>query len=355
MRWRHPWQWGLALGVLCASPPSSGRPHRALSPRDITRALTRAQDAEGIVRIFTEQGAAFNDINLASAWNRLGKAKLSRKERRAFFNDHELTLLVLQAQTDRVVHTMSPRNLAGVSMGISRFGFEPAFVTMERIARVATRRIDDLSPQELASIAVAFGGVGVAAPALFDAIAATALIRLRTFNEQELTNVAWAFAKAGREHRPLFLAMSREVQLRLRHNASEFIPQGLANLAWAFASHGVHDEGEEVFRRIGHAAADRLDAFKAQELASLGWAFATVDVMSERLLRAVCLEAAARVNEFTTQGLANLVWACARSDGVAGSATRQDMIILFDTVAREILGGRRADGGTRPCRLGARP
>lgn len=350
-------------------PPSSARVHRSEKSapgskggREITLRLARACSAEEIIGVFERDSASFNDINVCTMWNQLGKARMSRRERAELFRQHELSLLLLQSRTERIIDRLTPRNLAGVPHGMARLGFPPARATMATIGEVAATRTHELSSQELANLCLAFATAGVAAPALFRAIAREALPRLHQYNAQELANTAWAFAKAaaaagdapvpqpaqaspsaegaGSECARLLQAIAAEAEPRL----PEFIPQGLANTAWAFATAGVRAEG--FFDSLGAEAAPRLHAFKPQEVANLAWAYATAGVPAERLFDAIAHDAFARVGAFTPQGLSNLVWAY-------GKAGVESCDFLFEAVAREIVGGSTVAGERRPSRVAA--
>ncbi|KAG8465191.1 hypothetical protein KFE25_012554 [Diacronema lutheri] len=311
----------------------------AAAARQITNRLARAGSAAEIMRVFEEGGSSCNEINLCAVWNQLGKARLSRREREAFFREHDANLRTLQRRTEEVLSRLTPRNLAGVPYGIARLGYVPAHETMRRVAAEAAPRLDEFNSQELSNTMLAFATAGVHVPDFFERVAQAAgsAERIRTFNEQELANTAWAFAKLNVSAPALFDAIAVEAEPRLR----TFIAQGLANTAWAFATASV--PADALFEGIAAEASDRVGEFKEQELSSLAWAFATAGVTSTRLFDAIAHQAFTRIGLFTTQGLANLVWAFAKA-GVPAEA-------LFGAVAREATGGATLAGEKRSSRL----
>ena len=74
---------------------------------------------------------------------------------------------------------------------------------------------------------------------------------------------------------------------------SVFNAQDLANTAWAFATVNLLDE--KLFRALAREAERRVSEFNAQNLANTAWAFATVKLLDEKLLRALALEEDRRV------------------------------------------------------------
>lgn len=330
----------LVASLLCGAPAprpgsSNGRPYnRARGPgpraplsaqqaasREINSQIVSATSAEAILRLYDERRDAFDEVNLSTAWNRIGKQYIAAAERRTFFQRNERTLAHMRETTDGIAGRLLPRNLAGVAHGIAKLGYRGAHQTMHHLARTSLACIDDFKPQEIANIMWAFSKASVPSPELFGAVAASAPAKLRDFKPQELSNTAWAFATADTPAPALFAAIADEAipQLEL------FKPQELKDLAWAFAT--LREPAPRLFEHIAREAAPRVHEFNSQELANLAWAFAKADHPVPDLFAALGAEATPRLREFKPQELANTAWAFA----TAGVANRQ----LFAAIARE--------------------
>jgi hypothetical protein len=252
---------------------------RKAAPREITSYLTRATSLSAILDVYKRHGSSFDAINVATAWNRLGKARATGRERAGFFRGEERTLLQLLQHVERVSFRLEARNIAGACYGMARLRFEPAAVTISLLGAGAMPRLGEFEPQNLANTVWAFATLGVPAPQLFDAIALDSVQRIGNFKPQELANTAWAFATLGVLAPQLFEAIARESEQRI----GSFIPQGLANTAWAFATLGV--PATQLFEAIARESEQHIGSFKTQGLANTAWAFATLGTPAPQLRR----------------------------------------------------------------------
>lgn len=315
----------VAVVVLCSStgPARSVSPHarrppargpvpgqggfagRPLDGRSINQLLVSATSAESIMRVFIDHRDRFEDVNLSTAWNRLGKQHIIPSDRRVFFHRNERTLADMNDRTDRIVHRLAPRNLAGIAHGIARVGYRAGHRTMLRIAHRALNCLADFKAQEIANLVWALSKAGLAAPDLFDAVARETRHRLHEFKPQELSNTAWAFSKAGVRAPAFFAAIAAEAipQLAL------FKAQELANLVWSFAT--VREPAPRLFEEVAREAMPRAHEFNSQELGNFAWAFAKADHSAHALFNALAAEAVPRLHEFKAQELANTAWAFA--------------------------------------------
>lgn len=334
-------RWAFALvALLCAGraarPPDAHAGRSAFRPRgpirvqpdatrsrsrSINRELVSATSADAILRVFEAQGDKFDDVNLSTAWNRIGKQYLSSSERRNFFQRHEHTLAHMRDVTDKITGRLPPRNLAGVAHGIARFGYRGAHQTMHRIASRSIECIHLFKPQEISNLAWAFSKAGVSSPELFEAIAADAARKLHDFKPQELANTAWAFSKAGIRAPAFFAAMAAHAIPHLEL----FKGQEIVNLVWAFAT--LREPCPTLFDHVAQQAAVRAYEFNSQELGNLAWSFAKAEQNSPALFSALADESIPRLVEFKPQELANTAWAFAN----AGVFHRP----LFSAIARE--------------------
>ncbi|KAJ1621955.1 hypothetical protein T492DRAFT_1065766, partial [Pavlovales sp. CCMP2436] len=282
--------------------------------------------AANIMRVYGERPGEFDDVNLSTAWNRMGKSfgTMSASERRAFFGRHQDSLLQLLQETNPVVSRLLPRNLAGVAYGLARIGFRQANPTMDQIARVATKRLHEFKPQELSNIVWAFAKSGIDAPELFAGVGREAEPRLAEFKPQEIANTAWAFARAGAMDARFFASAAKYATTQLHL----FKSQEIVNLAWAFAT--LRIRAPDLFEQIEVEATARLAEFNPQELGNLAWAFAKAEQKAPRLFEAIAFEAAPRLHEFKTQELSNTAWAFATVNAKEGFCTA-----LFEAIAAE--------------------
>jgi hypothetical protein len=331
---------------------------RALGPRELNQRLLKLKDPLDVLREFARHGEAYNAINLATTWSRLGRARgrplsllrshdgmqlhalrersvqaAERWEARSLSNTaHALAKLqlrsgkwrdmwdVLAAGFNREVSASNPQEFANTAWAFAT-ACHATPALFDAIAAEAAPRVGEFNPQDLANTAWAFATACHVAPALFNAIAAEAAPRVGEFNPQALVNTAWAFAKAGHAAPALFDAIAAEAALRM----GELCPQQLANTAWAFAT-ACH-AAPALFNAIAAEAALRLGEFIPQALANTAWAYATAGHAAPGLFDAIAAEAAPRLGEFNPQDLANTAWAFATAGHSAPA--------LFNAIAAE--------------------
>jgi hypothetical protein len=365
-----------ARATMCAQPaesptqPAESPKRKAdqLSPRLITTCLSRANSLSAILDVYKLHGSVFDAINVATAWNRLGKARATSRERIGFFRAEESTLFQLLQHTELLAPRLGARGIANACYGIARLRFEPARPTMRLLGAEAMQRLNEFDaqglantawafatlgitdhqlfkaiareskqrmgsfepqglaigsfePQGLANIAWAFATLSIPAPQLFEAIARDAEQRIGSFEPQGLANTAWAFATLGAPAPQLFEAIARESEQRI----GSFNAQGLTNTAWAFATLGA--PASQLFEAIARESEQRIGSFKPQELANTAWAFATLGVPAPQFFEAIARESEQRIGSFTPQNIANVAWAFA----TLGVPAPQ----LFEAIARE--------------------
>ena len=97
-----------------------------------------------------------------------------------------------------------------------------------------------LKPQELSNTVWAYATAGVAADALYAAVAEAAVRGgLAGFNPQDLANTVWAYATAGVAADALYAAVA---EAAVRGGLAGFNPQDLANTVWAYATAGHYHQ-----------------------------------------------------------------------------------------------------------------
>jgi len=362
---------------MCAQPADT--PERKvdkISPRLITSRLTNADSYSAILDVYKLHGSSFDPINVATAWNWLGKVRAPGSERLGFFRAQETALSQLLQHTERVIPRLGARGIANACYGMARLGFAPASATMRLLGAEAMARIEEFDAQGLANTAWAFATLGVRAPQLFDAITRESEQRIGSFTTQNLANTAWAFAALGVPAPRLFDAIARESEQRIRsfdareisntawafatlgapapqlfeviaHESEQrigsFKPRNLANTAWAFATLGIH--AQQLFDAIARESQQRIRSFKPQDLANTAWAFATLGIPAPQLFDAIARESERRIGRFTPQDLGNAAWAFA----IVGTADRGALVNAINARAAEL--GLAAFSGDERCQL----
>ena len=189
------------------------------------------------------------------------------------------------------------------------------------------------NPQELANTVWAYATAGVAADALFAAVAEVAVrSRLAGFNPQNLANTVWAFAKTGVAAEALYAAVAEAV---VSGGMAGFNAQNLANTVWAYATAGV--AAVALYAAVAEAAVRSwLAGFSPQNLANTVWAYATAGVAADALYAAVAEAAVGGgLAGFTPQNLANTVWAYATADHYHQALLADCSRVISDSLARD--------------------
>ena len=291
-----------------------------LESRKINKLIIDATGARGLLGLYERHGTSFNDVNLATCWNRLGKVRGS--ERSWLRSDDGARLLALREQTTDQVRTLGARELSNTAHGIAKLDLRgTAWGSLwKELEEAALARRSEFEPQALSNTAWAFATASRATPPLFDAIAKESVGRVRKLAPQALANTAWAFATAGHAAPVLFDAIGMEAAGRVR----ELNPQAMANTAWAFATAG--HTAPALFDAIGKEAAGRVRELNPQNLANTAWAFATAGHAALALFDAIGKEGAGRVRDFKPQELSNTAWAFSTAGHAAPA--------LFDAIGR---------------------
>ena len=318
-----------------------GRPKQAGVPK-----LGQLGTAAEVLAAHREHGARFREMDLAAAWNSLGRLlRRSATCRRQLGSPTESAALLapLAEQTLQQLPAFPGRAVANTAHGLASVETRTKWRAEEALwgglAARGVAVVGELNPQELANTAWAYTTAGRPAPALYDALATEAAARVRTLNPQGIANLAWAFARAGRAAPRLFDVMAAEAVLQI----DEFNAQDLANTAWAYAKVGY--PAGALFDTIAAAAPSRVGEFNAQALANTAWAYATAGHPAPALFDAIAAAAPARVGDFSPQALANTAWACAvvDADGAALNALFRSPKFVNCCAAHEALGAFGAE------------
>ncbi|KAJ1639500.1 hypothetical protein T492DRAFT_856404 [Pavlovales sp. CCMP2436] len=206
---------------------------------------------------------------------------------------------------DAIAHEAFPRvygfttqGLANLVWAFAKAGI-PADALFLAVAREATGgatvageqrrpRLSRFTTQELANTAFAFAraGTSVRDDRLYAGIAEQTLARIGDFNEQEIANTAWAFASVGIAKPALFDAMGGA----LLPMVSQLSSHGLTNTLLAFSKAGWpmrRDRGAELRRLLAEQVETRAHAMCAPELANAAWSLAVSSELPLSLVRAL--------------------------------------------------------------------
>jgi len=329
-------------------------PEVKVTPLQLNKRLTEAEGTRDLLQLHQQYGHRFNDVNLATCWSRLGRARGADRE--ALLHEGAQRLSPLCEQTRSTVGKWSARCVANIAPALARLdservdwdglweawelaalkevgGFDAhglamsvwALATVERrpttlldaIAVESEANVAEMNPHRFSSLAWGYAKSGHAAERLFDAIAVAAAPRLTEFSPPQLSLLAWAFAKASHKAPRLFDAIAAE---SAGNQIEQFNSQGLANLAWAYARAG--HAAPALLDAIAKEALPRVSSLSSRHLVNLAWAFPAASHPAPILLRALAMEALLRVGGMSPRQLGTMAWALgaeARARGRRGS------------------------------------
>jgi len=141
------------------------------NPKQINSLISKSTRARELLDLHAKYGEAFNEINLATCWSRLGK--VSGLDRTWLRSDNGAQLAALREQTTDRVLMLGARELSNVAHAIAKLNLHGAAwgSLCKEIEGAALARRRELNPQNLANTAWAFATAGRATHALMDAIA----------------------------------------------------------------------------------------------------------------------------------------------------------------------------------------
>ena len=146
----------------------------SLNPRELNELLGRTEHAQALLDLHRQFGHAFNHVNLATGWSKLGR--MSPAERVWLQSDDGARLLALREQTRIQMLSLQARGVSTTAHAMAKLAIpKPAWGCLwTELEGAALACASDFMPQNLANTAWTFATVGHAAPALFDAIAVEA-------------------------------------------------------------------------------------------------------------------------------------------------------------------------------------
>jgi hypothetical protein len=259
----------------------------------LNRLITQEESPEGVLCLVAEELGNLSDVNVSTAFSKLGKLCRSRSFPRNVAADERfrgLTVLALAMCADG---RLQARNVANITHAVGKMSaagklaaddadFQDTLAALEgRVMRMAPD--PDMKPQEVANAILAFATLGLMPGAEIRAALEAAVVRVAPdMKPQETANVAWSYATLGLMPGAEARAALEAAVVRM---GLDMNPQETANVAWSYATLGLMPGAEA--RAALEAAVVRVGpAMTAQAVSTKIWS-----VLSLAATRAVPLPA----------------------------------------------------------------
>jgi len=284
----------------------------------LNRLITQEESPEGVLCLVAEELGNLSDVNVSTAFSKLGKLCRSRSFPRNVAADERfrgLTVLALAMCADG---RLQARNVANITHAVGKMSaagklaaddadFQDTLAALEgRVMRMAPD--PDMKPQEVANAILAFATLGLMPGAEIRAALEAAVVRVAPdpdVKPQAMSNVIWAFATLGWEPGAEMRAALEAAVVRM---GPDMKPQETANVAWSYATLGLMPGAEA--RAALEAAVVRMGLdMKPQETANVAWSYATLGLMPGAEARAALEAAVVRVGPaMTAQAVSTKIW-----------------------------------------------
>jgi hypothetical protein len=318
----------------------------------LDRLITQDEIPEGLLCLVAEELGSLNDVNVATAFSKLGKlcsfrsfprnvaaddrfrgltvlardmcadgrlqaqavanithalGKMSAAGKLAADDaDVQDTLAALEGQVVRVGPDMKPQEVANAIWAFATLLWEPGAETWAALETAVERVAPDMKPQEVANAAWGFATLGLMPGAEARAALETAVVRVGpNMDPQAASNVAWGFATLG-------LMPGAEARAALEAAVvcvgPDMKPQAVSNVTWGFATLGLMPGADA--RAALEAAVVRVGPdMKPQETANAAWGFATLGWEPRADARAALEAAVERVGpDMNPQAVSTTLW-----------------------------------------------
>eukprot|EP00435_Cladocopium_sp_Y103_P038773 s347_g10.t1 len=168
---------------------------------------------------------------------------------------------------------------------------------------------NELTPQCLANIAVAFARQNLSYPELFGAMSRRSMTVIKDFADFHVTNLCWAQARAKQVDHELFNQLATHT-VASRH-VNRYSAEMAAQMCWAFAVAKV--QHEELFSELTDFIARHASVFEVQYVANCAWSYASLGVRDDAAWHALARECkGGRLWRYPEDQLSAVCWAFAR-------------------------------------------
>jgi hypothetical protein len=284
----------------------------------LNRLITQEESPEGVLCLVAEELGNLSDVNVSTAFSKLGKLCRSRSFPRNVAADERfrgLTVLALAMCADG---RLQARNVANITHAVGKMSaagklaaddadVQDTLAALEgRVMRMAPD--PDMKPQEVANAILAFATLGLMPGAEIRAALEAAVVRVAPdpdVKPQAVSNVIWAFATLGLMPGAEMRAALEAAVVRM---GPDMKPQETANVAWSYATLGLMPGAEA--RAALEAAVVRMGLdMNPQETANVAWSYATLGLMPGAEARAALEAAVVRVGPaMTAQAVSTKIW-----------------------------------------------
>ncbi|CAH9094587.1 unnamed protein product [Cuscuta epithymum] len=172
----------------------------------LNKAIVDAQTAEEVLEVSSDTIMAvakglspspLSPLNIATSLHRIAKnmdkVSMTTSQRLAFARRREMCMLVAIAMTS--LPECSPQGVSNIAWALSKVGGGLLYLSeMDRVAEVASAKVDEFNSQNVANVAGAFASMRHSAPELFSGLSRRACAVIDTFQPQEIAQMLWAFA-----------------------------------------------------------------------------------------------------------------------------------------------------------------
>ena len=210
---------------LVRGPRSASRIHIELNKQ-----ISTIGGAAGLCALIEARGAAFNHVNVSTAFRKLLPERRAGVPKGAV----EDALRVLEAAALRTMAEFQAQNVASTLHIMAKTRYRPAD---PRLLLELDRKVEEL---------------------------------VREFNVQSVSTTLWAYATMGREPEERVMGMLEE---RVGEVLREYHAQNVANTLWAYAKMG-RAPGERVMGMLERRMGEVVREYQAQNVANTLWAYA---------------------------------------------------------------------------------
>lgn len=261
----------------------------------------------------------FNEVNIATAFNRLGKLKRSFKPLQTGEERGQVPPEVADAVSKLVGlgrrEKFPPRETANLCHGIATGRLDLLDTQCLVLMRELIKRKDwrEFAPQEISNLIWSFAKVDSFQEELMHHCSLDLRERnLGDFTAQAISVLAWSYGKLEYRDETFFHLLSDEL---MRRGFKQFDNQHVSNLVWSFGR--VEIRRDRVFSALAREVLDYrgMTQFSHQDVGTLACGFAQADELDKTLYEAFSKECRQRgLQDFELGSLANVLFAFARAN-----------------------------------------